>query len=309
MYGRKQSARAAIPNPLPERTQKHRALSLPRNNRPQSQGGEFFAKFPYEIRRMIYIYVLGDEIIHLDHPSTKPRIAHYRCEWITEDGGSRMDNGGYHSHNAYGPMSKDFRQGKMGLVKTCRAIYIEATDILYTTNTFSVQTCANLEIFIWFTQSIRPCRLASITDVYINMLADCFAPFWTDLGPGSRFWDFIRDWGRVWTIMATRMPALRIVRVRLRRTAQELGLSTDEDWMRPMLRVRGLKRFDFTLEGNGVYREWSAEYCERLSGLQEYLSRTLCAERKVGESFPKPSTCWKTKRPCQDGICCKKGAL
>lgn len=301
LHKRKQDAKAAIPKPLPRRPKRHRDLSLPPKSRPQSQGGDLLAKLPYEIRRIIYIYVLGDEIIHLDHPWGKPRIGHYRCQWSL--------NGGHHPHNEYGPTQKDVRHGKMGLVKTCRAIYNESIDILYTTNTFSVQTCPNLETFIWFSKSIRPCRLASITDMYINMLAECFAPFWTAMTGGSRFWDFIRDWGRVWETMATQMPALRILRVRLRRATQDLGLSTDENWIRPMLKVRGLKKFDLELIGSGVYREWSTEYREQLRDLQEFLARTLCSERKLGEEYPEPSTCWKRATRCKDGICCKKGVV
>ena len=159
---------------------------------------------------------------------------------------------------------------------------------------------------MWFTKGIRPSRLALITDMYINMFAECFAPFWTDMTGGSRFWDFIRDWGRVWETMATQMPGLKILRVRLRRTAQELGLTTDENWIRPMLRVRGLRVFELELEGDGVYREWSAEYCEQLRGLQDSLGKTLCSERKVGETYPEVSSCWKRTMPCKDGICCKK---
>lgn len=300
LHRRNQKSKAAIPKPLLLRPKRLRDLSLPRNNRPQSQGGDLFKKFPYEIRRMIYIYVLGDEIIHLEHQRGKPRLVHFRCDW-------RL-NGGHHSHNGYERTLK-YRYGKMGLVKTCRAIYNESIDILYTTNTFSVQTCSNLETFIWFTISIRPCRLASITDMYINIFAECFAPFWTDMTRGSRFWDFIRDWGRLWEIMATQMPALKILRVRLRRTTQEMGLSIDENWIRPMLKVRGLRRFELEVQGNGVYRDWSAEYCEQLLELQEFLRKTLCSERVGGEKYPEPSICWKRKMPCKDGICCKKGVV
>lgn len=301
LHRRKEKAKAAIPKPLPERPKRLRDLSLPRNSRPQSQGGDLFVKLPYEIRRMIYIYVLGDEMLHLEHPWDKPRIVHYSCQ--------RKLNGGHRSYNLYGPTQKEAGHGRMSLVKTCRAMYNESIDILYTTNTFALQTCSNLETFLWFSKSIRPGRLASITNIYINMFAECFAPFWTDMTPGSRFWDFIRDWGRVWSTMATRMPALTTLRVHLCRKTQELGLGTDEDWIRPMLRVRGLRTFELELEGNGVCREWSAAYCERLRELQAFLARTLCSERKAGEMYPEASTCWKRAMRCKDGICCRKGVV
>ena len=293
---RKQKEKPATPKPLAKRPKKHRDLSLPRNSGPPFQGGDLFAKFPYEIRRMIYIYVLGDQIIHLDRPHGKPRIAHYRCE-------RQRDDGGYHPHYEAG------KHGQTGLLKTCRAIYNEASEILYTTNTFSVQTCPNLETFLCFTRRIRPNRLAAIAAVYINMPAECFAPFWTDMSPGSRFWDFIRDWSRVWETMATQMPGLRSLRVQLRRTAQQLGLTIDEDWIRPMLRVRGLRRFELVLDGNGEYHEWTAAYRQQLRELQRFLGRLLCGERTVGEEYPEASTCWKRQVPCEDGICCKRGGI
>ena len=111
LHRRIQDKKAAIPPPLPERPRKLRHLSRPRTGKPGSQGGALFAKLPYEIRRMIYIYVLGDEIIHLDHPSDKPRIVHNRCEWNLD--------GGYHSHRPYGPVKNDARVDKLSLLKTC----------------------------------------------------------------------------------------------------------------------------------------------------------------------------------------------
>ena len=76
-----------------------------------------------------------------------------------------------------------------------------------------------------------------------------------------------------------------------------------------MLRVRGLKRFELVVEGDGVYRDWSGEYCERLRELQTFLGKRLCEEGKVGEVVTEASECWRRRRPCEGGICCRKGVV
>jgi hypothetical protein len=45
----------------------------------------FFAKLPLEIRRMVYEYVYGEELIHLTM-GTKKKIGHFVCEEGTEEG-------------------------------------------------------------------------------------------------------------------------------------------------------------------------------------------------------------------------------
>ena len=106
------------------------------------------------------------------------------------------------------------------------------------------------------------------------------------------------------------MPGLAVLRVRLKRTAQELGLGLEEDWIRPMLKVRGLRVFELVLEGDGVCRDWSGEYWERLRELQGVLGKRLCEEgRMVGEVVTEASGCWKRRRMCVDGICCKRGVI
>ena len=129
------------------------------------------------------------------------------------------------------------------------------------------------------------------------------------MSAGSMFWDFIRDWGLVWEIMATRMPGLKVLKVRLMRTAQELGLGLEEDWIRPLLRVRGLKRFELVVEGDGVYRSWSAGYCDGLKELKAFLGERLCGEGKGGEVVGEASECWRRRRRCEGGICCRKGVV
>ena len=57
-----------------EQAKKHRGLSPSRNQRPQPRSSEFNHTFPYETRRLIYDYLLGDELIRLECPSHEPTL-------------------------------------------------------------------------------------------------------------------------------------------------------------------------------------------------------------------------------------------
>ena len=57
-----------------EQAKKHGDLSVSRNVRMQPRSSEFNHTFPYETRRLIYDYLLGDELIRLERPSHEPTL-------------------------------------------------------------------------------------------------------------------------------------------------------------------------------------------------------------------------------------------
>ena len=125
------------------------------------------SRLPFEIRYMTYLYVLGDEVIHLDHTYGRPRVAHFRCE-RTKAPEHLKTQSPFHCHNQHFTPDIKGGNGKMELLKICRAIYVEASQVLYTTNAFAVYGVGNWETFLFFSKSIRPQRLVSIADLYIN---------------------------------------------------------------------------------------------------------------------------------------------
>ncbi len=210
-----------VPKPLPYN---RRALSA---TRPHSGLGDL-CKFPYEIRRMIFIYVLGDQVIHIDNPGHMPnRLSHIRCCEFSQLLHNPRDEELHTSGN-----------GKMGLLKSSHAIYIEAVGLLYATNSFALYGQARqVEAFLYFCESIRPCRLASISDLqlsYVELLE-------SDL-------HFLACWNRLWDTIARRMTGLKRLTLHLGLRSR-LPLLLAEDWVKPMLQVRGVKKLNFKLHG------------------------------------------------------------
>ena len=274
--------KAAIPKPLPKR---RRALSVPRKRKPLTGLGAL-SRLPFEIRYMIYVYVLGDEVIHLDHIYGRPRIAHFRCEWTKAPEHLKAQSP-YHSHNQHFTPDGKAGNGKMALLKSCRAIYVEASQVLYTTNTFAVYGVGNWETFLFFSKSIRPQRLASIADLYINTQVECFEPMW-DMVKVSKFPQFNQEWKQMWDIISSDMVGLRILTVHVKRTYKPLlVLTLEAAWVKPMLQVRDLKRFRFEMTGSENMPDWNDDYKKQVQRLKVYLQTKLSVESsgKPGNAF------------------------
>lgn len=76
------------------------------------------------------------------------------------------------------------------------------------------------------------------------------------------------------------MPGLKDLKVRLIKTyLPQLNLALEEDWVKPMLRVRGLRTFGFDLAQVIGSEESTAEYNEKLEWFQSKLKASMCAPR------------------------------
>lgn len=231
---------------------------------------------PYELRHAIYNYVLGDQLLHIDLPSFQPRLAHFLCYWKQ----SSVRYTGFDDelekahHNLHCRPIETAGNGKMGLLNTSHVIYVEACEVLYTFNNFAVFGIRSLETFLYWRQSILPQRLASITRFHLNTQADCIDT--TDAM--FRFPEFPHNqqWAQVWDIITTRMNGLKFLTVHLKRTYKALlVLEPGEEWVKPMLEVRNLRRFRFELIESDNMPHWSESYNGQIQRLKEYLEKTL----------------------------------
>jgi hypothetical protein len=80
----------------------------------------FFARLPIEIRRIVYEYVMGDEMVHLTL-STKQRFGHFVCEGSDEESksegcGCKVLVGGKQGTKLNGACTQ--------LVRVCRRLYV-----------------------------------------------------------------------------------------------------------------------------------------------------------------------------------------
>ena len=244
----------------------------------------FLQRAPREVRDRIYGYVFGSDLLHL--VPRRRKLGHVRYSLphgepfltlalshstisnslpvgtISYSGqvsyGSQLElfslpesvacepNGFESPVDAKSAEKRTVLSNSLGLIKTCRQIYIEAGPILYTHAAFHF---SNTDVFGAFVIRARPDRLSSIRRLLLTFanpphhgMHGLHAPM---LWPGR----LSQDWPDFWQSVGHRMPGLRGLTLMLY-TSGHLELpqqssNADPDrwpaWMRAMLEVRGLR--------------------------------------------------------------------
>ncbi|KAJ5935908.1 hypothetical protein N7454_005206 [Penicillium verhagenii] len=244
---------------------------------------------PLEIRRMIWAHVFTSTTTHLvtikntirhvrcssQNPNSNLNLTHHRhccpltpARWRIYDG--RIPG---HSDRLLYPHTHDLlpdnlSNGQAALLRTCQAIYAEASDQLYVDATFDVD---DLYTFIAFARSLAPRHLSCIRRVTVQWM-----PVWQPLSgqdhKGSIYGHTHSDalWIEFWDVVA-KLPGLVELglSIDLGRFAgttvagngngngnevvvvaggqQRIPLVITEPWLLPLLRVRGLKGFELAV--------------------------------------------------------------
>lgn len=283
---------------------------------PQSTS-PLFTTLPPEIRHIIWSYVFGADTLHL--VQIKNKIRHVRCSappssptaltqhrhccptttarWRVHDG---RDQG--HSDNLLYPHTHDtlpeqLSSSHVALLRSCKAVYVEAVDYLYTQSTFDVD---DLYTFIAFAQSLSPRSLAVIRNLTLQWM-----PVWTPLSgqdhKGSIYAHTHSDalWKELWARVAS-LPSLKELRVSLDLgrftgafagggpvvlSGNRLPLVLGEPWLWPLLNVRGLAEFELAVTAKcdaasrGVIENG---LCRDVGVLRDQLRAIMCADVGVG---------------------------
>lgn len=264
------------PRPLACRSREHR-LSIPVSLRekelscPGSQRGKTFdqtqsplMRLPFELRQMVYRYVLGDSTMHMILKEQK--LGHLRCKaesalacplgyngltlsreccWGTVD-----------SANIWAPQSGNRNEptdgGIIPLLRSCRQIYSESIAFLYSTNAFSF---SDLDCLRYFSCTILPERLALIQNLDIEW---CMA--WPIYDPIAQ--QLLRTspplyppydeatWEATWQIIAE-MPNLRFVRVSLLYFANFRDAACEANMLAPLRKVTRPEKFEVHVSWDG----------------------------------------------------------
>lgn len=221
-----------LPIPLPPA---HRRLSK-LSHIPQ-QGSSPLFSLPVEIRLQIYSYVLAPPgVVHLF--LRRRRVGHVRCTSTNVDidqartcMANQVDVLYEHKHYDFPPSSLT-----LALLMTCRAIYQEAVDILYTQNVFDVN---HPQTFVYFARTVPSQRLASVASLHVTWAHDLHPYYIVDYCDSPQHW-----WGPLWEIAATQMPGLKHLRLRLDGVRYYIGWDTEEHLLQPLLPLRGLQSFE-----------------------------------------------------------------
>lgn len=230
---RKKHRKATKPKPL---SQKRRTLSISFDPKLNAQSP--LLSLPAELRLQIYNYVLGGKRIHL--LSMPKSVGHIQC--YSSHKISRVCNcipetklnmsAAEKSLGGFGPSMN-------GILGTCRQVYTEAVEILYNTNTFSIN---NLWTLIDFSKAIPSQRLAGVTRLQIEWNLRKL-PLNPALRP-SRGGEVKYEnnlWETFWDVVAHGMSGLVDVRIKLTVSAAA-DCNLELGWVKPLLQVHGLKR-------------------------------------------------------------------
>lgn len=281
--------RASIPKALP--LQRRRLSSF--GDRPRSLSNSLLlAKLPLEIRLEIYDYVLGGQPLHIVH-LPKRRLAHMLCckriacselyfkpDYdnrpcsFTSEGGTICDiilrprtpkqssrSCQHHLHLA--PSSNQLP----ALLRACRQTYVEAVGILYSSNTFILDS---FDEFIWFSRSVISQRLQTIRNLRVNFAMSIHV---IDIYPRK----FKRPWERLWHIVEAEMISLRNLSCYLRiegcLSDDDQRLDVKAQWVQPILKVRGLTSFQVAIITNQTFYEHPSD-CAQEEKLRQHLQKT-----------------------------------
>ncbi|KAF2476185.1 uncharacterized protein BDR25DRAFT_339293 [Lindgomyces ingoldianus] len=158
------------PPPITRRSKRVRTGHYHEGPQPQSTQPDclLLNRLPAEIRLRIWEYAVGRQDLHILRKQGK--MGYSACAGEMCKDCPKVDGVLYKRHvrDQVEPFKKDLQLAEMSLLNlllTCRQIYSEAIDVLYTSNTFLFPHIWNLT---FFQTTIRPKRFASIRSVHLS---------------------------------------------------------------------------------------------------------------------------------------------
>jgi len=234
---------------------------------PAKETKSLLLELPLEIRRKIFAEAIGNSVLHL--VQMRKRLGHIRCTISNGNNGPPPTcfSACFSPVNSYS-YGKDIdpnqrSDGCLALLQTCRQIYKESIDLLYSTNTFDVN---HTQTLLFLARTILPQRLERIRYLqlwcrnwYDILLADYGDHF---ILVNRRYPDNIGTWEAFWDLVGERMTGLRSVKLGLFVSHDTRDFITEEtvELMLQRLRekVRGLEKFELRVAGV----DWNASRLE-----------------------------------------------
>ena len=240
------------PSPLPATRQELSQTSLLGHHQPSCP---LFTTLPPELRQRIYVYVLGGSIVHFTHDPERRRLKARRLN-LTEHQindeepptgtiplqiPSDTESQPAEAQHEPSPIARP-PFSALPLLQTCRAIYAEATPILYSSNTFSMSS--PLELIYMKDYTLLPQRIAQIRHLQLvpwvyfdnpeHHIRNISEPYDKETWP--RFWDIVAGmdlvslglWVEYW--------------------GKKQACSLEAEWIQPLLKVRGVKNVGIQLQ-------------------------------------------------------------
>ncbi|KAL8663490.1 MAG: hypothetical protein Q9202_003800 [Teloschistes flavicans] len=238
---------------------------------------------PFELRQIIYQFALGESILLLSNNYGKIRIHRtlppYGVTW-TSDGPT------YRWNMETADFESKFGFPTYRLLLTCRQIYVEAIDLLYSRNVFNLDS--PLMLIHLKDLSFLPQRFQKIRHLSLS---------WTYMTHPAHFHGSIHEpydwatWERFWKIIANDMRLVSLS-ANIGYIGDRQGLNMEGDWVKPILEVRGLREVNVCVRWlNTVFT--SEQQPELASSLIKSLMRqheTARVQRSISQTDDDPVT-------------------
>lgn len=196
----------------------------------------FLDRLPYDIRVIIYEMVIGGMVLHLSAQSPKARILHHICQNPdrSREQGSHHICSGYSTTLPSSAPRETYPQasGLLPLLVTCRRVYSEAIQTLYSANTF--EFTQNFAAFSFLKVMLPPQRLPCFRQFRLHMRIPRHP------ATNKRA---TRDWQNLWNFFDNEMTGLRglFVELQMLQPMEEQIESTKDDeatvWMKPVIEM------------------------------------------------------------------------
>ncbi|KAL3419892.1 hypothetical protein PVAG01_08391 [Phlyctema vagabunda] len=257
----------SIATPLPPRRKRALTLPLPQSipgiargfrlhmQKTDDQTMAPFFRLPKELRRLIYEEVLAggarNRVIHI--LPKFGRFGHWRCRM--QHGHTLCDPEGtqclaawlayktriFHRFNA-GIFELKTDDGILPFLMTCRAVYSEGIEVLYSRNVFHFYDPGDIR---YFERKTLPQRLNSIHSIMLDWGA-VFSIFNPDNGEPRHDEREFALWSETWAILLG-MESLQEVRVLVMKSEHEISLERRVHMCEPMRKMQGLRVFELVL--------------------------------------------------------------
>ncbi|KAF3931451.1 hypothetical protein ABW19_dt0203466 [Dactylella cylindrospora] len=290
---KKYKLRKSLAPPEPKKSKVHIPLLSKKQPKraeigtPEPQLKSKLLQLPGEIRNLIYQYALGGNTFHLIN--TTNSLSHARCHipfnpsqdsrrWANEAEASADHDRvclplGYSRSNCYENRDQVqhlslYASYSGGLIFTCRQVYLEASDYLYSSNMFCVNS---LDMLFHLRNSITPRHFRLIKHLQLSHCVTHFEQFISERKKSRKIplyppYDN-KTWKEVWRVIAEEMPGLKDLRFNA--YGDSINIRATRIWRLCMLdemrRVRGLDNFSFHSDslfmkrGNLDYAEWEED--------------------------------------------------
>ncbi|CAF9936020.1 MAG: hypothetical protein ALECFALPRED_006662 [Alectoria fallacina] len=218
-------------------------------------------RLPFELRTYIYELALGGNFLSIRPKYCK--TAHMRLSmpypFITPHH-LLFDGLPEAQPNLY---PNQFSTTGLPLLLTCRSIYREAIHLLYSSNTFFI---SDLSVLIrWADRPLlRLQRLAEIRHLSVRWVY--YSDSEQSRGSTAAPYDW-RTWCRFWEIVATHMPGLKKLELRIEYLGRKGEVGVGKEWVKAMMGVRRMK--EVTVEIVFRTSPWAGDRCEEVEKLMK----------------------------------------